>query len=1172
MPGTITYPLTELTFDTVTTGAYTSLQQDMTLLLGTTSGGDDLGRVRVQNAATSTTIPVGRVSEGSFDGELLVTDNAYITVWGDDWRVWSKTPYIDDAGKMYKDSTIEVGDYTGVDTPPVANCGPGVVASVSGGIITVTFDATNSFAVADGATIATYAWDVGDGTITIGTSASATPTATFPAGFRWVSLTVVDSNGTPHTARCPVLAINPASDVTLPYGAFVIERHEADEAGGQQLDVRFVESIPYTTYPDGTLVMLWDGEPSGPTDRTNVQFIGWHQSDQANTNATRTGTITNTVLRCVDVAGRLASLPGFPQSLERATDPNNWDQMVNPTMAKYLHYLLLWHSTALSLADYLPDDSLDGYPFVLFDSDGESLFDQVNNEARRLVPQHALMCNRRGQLSVVADPMLQDSADRVSSTQGTITEDYTESIQFDTTRPPRVHWLRGHAVLIGTDYTVVDGVDTLLTVHCIAPGLAPGQGLGELETNEGLAKTQAALNSAKGHEYARLNSRYGLVRVVPPDEGTYNGLDPASRDWIALAVSATTAAQRGFVFSSVRTQCKHISFRYEQARTGTIRRSEFTLEIETIGRAALTVVPVDLPTTPTTPPSFGLIEGYEQVAGIDLDGNVYVTTDFQTASGSGGPTWVGTSTGITEAIYTWVVDPFSPGYVTGAGAINGWVATEDAIYKLNDLFGTLSVDTAYTFATTAAAASFHWRTIQASFGAFFGGGLNPWLVCVSYYGDTSGHAGTWATYSVDGGVTWSSEVQISAYYDATTPTRFSPIGLYTSPKTPGLAYTAASVSTAGGALPRWSIWDDEAGVYTDTGLGATATVTSVSTAGPLVDQYLTIAPPPNTKRMVITGTWSSTYSSPSGGACASVVQILDDNLTDQTDDLSHSGPVPDTADGTTTGSFTAEFTFPTYASADWPYNTSNYASAGFGNASRVRAYSDTTSTAVCTTIVSITVTEIELDDGTIYDPSATDVDGFVSTDWGASWTAMGYTLIVPGAGYGGTIHLPWEDNASEQLALYGSYEATTVREFRLKSANGASVSDISPVDTGVTYGVNRPHFGVRAYDSDRQFLLLAGMGNETSLDPADDKHAIFYSANYGTSWANIVAAIADSGAPTNRPAFEAAFAGDTPTVQYYWGPPGYISTSSDSGASVDDRSGDIPGTADGFVGIAGGTA
>src|SRR4030095_2658746 len=83
MPGTITYPLDTLTFDGVTAGSSSSIIPLQTLLLGTSAGDDDLGRQRVRRVATTTTIPIGRTSQGVNDGELDVQDNAYITILED---------------------------------------------------------------------------------------------------------------------------------------------------------------------------------------------------------------------------------------------------------------------------------------------------------------------------------------------------------------------------------------------------------------------------------------------------------------------------------------------------------------------------------------------------------------------------------------------------------------------------------------------------------------------------------------------------------------------------------------------------------------------------------------------------------------------------------------------------------------------------------------------------------------------------------------------------------------------------------------------------------------------------------------------------------------------------------------------------------------------------------
>lgn len=198
----VTYPLDALVYDTVTLGAFGDIEPDMTLLLGTAEGLDDLGRTRVKNVADATTIPIPRTSRGIEDGTLNVGDNMYITVLYD-YRPWSMLPYFDlEAGIDFKDGDIEVGTYN-TEIPPKANCGPGFAgyANTDDRTAVVSFDGSFSTAIADGATITTFAWDLQGATVVSGDIDEDTVEAEFEPGFYWVALTVTDSNGRPHTSR-----------------------------------------------------------------------------------------------------------------------------------------------------------------------------------------------------------------------------------------------------------------------------------------------------------------------------------------------------------------------------------------------------------------------------------------------------------------------------------------------------------------------------------------------------------------------------------------------------------------------------------------------------------------------------------------------------------------------------------------------------------------------------------------------------------------------------------------------------------------------------------------------------------------------------------------------------------------------------------------------------------
>lgn len=600
------YPLAEVAWDGLTLGAIANIQPGMTVVFGSSLGVDDLGRQRIRKAATVDTLYFGRSSRGMHDGEVDLADNAWIEVW-DDYRVWAKIPQMPVVGETvvtYKDHDLAVGTNT-TAPPPVANCGPGYAATSDPitDLITVDFDASNSFAIAGGASISGYSWDVDDGTITVGTSSSAQITATFPAGFRWVSLTVTDSNGKSHTARAPVYARDPSSDTSI--HAFEITRHTITPQG-QQISLRILEDIPATTYPDGTLVLFWDDD-TVTADRDHMQFVGWHHTDPAQIAGARTGTLRDVTLECLDVAGKLAMLPGFPQALyadsvrDTATTPTiTWEYMISPTIRKYLHYLLHWHSTALDLADFRFRGVSTDYPFLVLESSGASLFDQVDSRAQQLTPDHRLTCTRRGQLAVWPDPMLLDPVDRTEVYQGEITQNEWVEMRYSHQRPPRVYWLRAGAIVAqDTPVYRADGELDIPTVFCVAPGTAPGQGEIQQEENERLALNQDALNHVTGHRYARLNSpdsRFTIQLVGDSDLA----LEPADLEWVRVYLSPDVAAQRGQYFETMagilllyfeRGLVHSIDIRYSHSHTGLLRTATLEWEREVVGTPAVTVIP-----------------------------------------------------------------------------------------------------------------------------------------------------------------------------------------------------------------------------------------------------------------------------------------------------------------------------------------------------------------------------------------------------------------------------------------------------------------------------------------------------------------------------------------------------------------------------------------------------
>jgi len=334
--------------------------------------------------------------------------------------------------------------------------------------------------------------------------------------------------------------------------------------------------------------------PDGLTDREQMLFSGWHDTGRASGAAGETGYITETELSLLDVAGRLETLPGFPQIVEREASPTSWAQMANAAIDRYLHYLLHWHSTALELADYAQSGLDSTYPFPVLGSDGASIYRQVDQRAQAIA--HRLTCNSYGQLAVNPDPQLLDHPSdtpvintpitRTATSQATLIISDINQISFTHTRNPRVHWNWGEAIVA----TATDAADLgeLGTVFSRAPGEAPGQGLGEQTSGEQLVIDQDEVNAREGHRYAvRMNPDNSTFQITPAQPYPAQ-VEPADMTWITVTIDSDLAAERGLVFTAERFLPQEMSYNY--GAHGVVR-SGYVAEREILGELAETFIP-----------------------------------------------------------------------------------------------------------------------------------------------------------------------------------------------------------------------------------------------------------------------------------------------------------------------------------------------------------------------------------------------------------------------------------------------------------------------------------------------------------------------------------------------------------------------------------------------------
>ena len=738
-PAEVDYPIAEVDFDTISAGAYTNVFEGQTVMFGLSTHADDRrGRQRIRADADATTIYISRSSQGSRDGEVVIANDYYIRcLW--DYRVWFTAGRIDEDGTIYKDHNIAFAE----NTRPVSNCGVGTAATIDSGsgVLRVQHPDTaqTSFATMPGASISSYSWGLPSGANLVAgyNLTDAAIQVDYDPGFYWISLEVTDSNGQTHKSRCPVLAHDP--DNSLLIENFEILEHTIT-TDGQRLRIKINDEIDETDYPDGSLVMLWDdANEGGVTSRTHMIFIGWHHVDPATIESTRTGYTRETILECVDVAGRLAMLPGFPQSIIHADSPSKWYEMDSPNMDRFIHYLLDRHTTALQLADFTWSGETTTYPFSILGADGENYWDQCKSKYAAMGTGWVFGCDRFGRLQVKVDPLYQDSGDRTATVQDTIAADDYEFINYTHQRPPRVHWARGGGI-VGSNSSIT-------AVFSIAPGGTPGQGEIANDDYERLVTNQAQINKVTGHRYARLNAPETFFTIRLARDDTV-GIEPADMTWVRLTLAAPYATQRNLELSTENGLVHEVRINY-QTDPALAKTVELLWERATTGFPGLTEILPDLPPPPPIEPPPPDPGGNDPPGYGDGLGTAYIMDsgglERTSALGDASPSWTDVSGSLTGTLYDFILDPFDPSAA--------WAMTSTGIWRCDDI----KTGSTWSQQLTAAAilTGTGGQTSISSWGSIHASINVEDYVCFFVRTDSAGAYKYHCVYSTNGGAGWS---------------------------------------------------------------------------------------------------------------------------------------------------------------------------------------------------------------------------------------------------------------------------------------------------------------------------------------------------------------------------------------------------------------------------------
>lgn len=538
---TATWGLYQLIYDGVTYGAYGDIEGGETLHVWDSTETIYKGRVRVRSA-TSNVITVGANNDIEYaDDDILIVYNV--------WEPWSRPTnqaIVSDVTTYYKDWDITFTDQA-TSFPPKANATPAFAGFLgSGGYVDVDFVST-SIPMA-GATIASVAWDIGDGTYQTGDSSSTTIVARFSSpGFRWVKLTATDSNGKTGVMRVPVWTFGGGYE---PEYNIEVRRRSFDVRDGQ-VDLEIYETdLGTTDIFEGAQVVLFSREWINGVEvtqdmgsffpgRRQIRFNGWILRDTVDWNPE-----AGSVSFSVGTIGKAAdNLPGYGTFLQDVGTAEDWHKLEDLTVRTAMHFVLEWQTNLPTIAfiEYLNSSATDPGPYI-----GGREFTAApplkQLEQALLKPRGVFVrcgCTRWGSIHFRYDPQELNETDRgyVPHVTNILRTDRYNELSIARSTRPKVNSVWGGGIYY-------DG-STATPYRARSPGKIGREAAKRDRADHLIITGQTQLNELLGAYLGELSLEWDTVKP----ELAWDIWEPALQETTSLAVEASENP-RGYTFTA----------------------------------------------------------------------------------------------------------------------------------------------------------------------------------------------------------------------------------------------------------------------------------------------------------------------------------------------------------------------------------------------------------------------------------------------------------------------------------------------------------------------------------------------------------------------------------------------------------------------------------------------
>jgi hypothetical protein len=490
-----------ITYNTVSLGSFAAIRAGATMWVGTSNGGNELGKIRVRSATASEIV----VSENS---DIDWANLAYLTVffYFEMWPVFPRI--IQDPSNVenvifYKDYDIPYTNQNSI-LGTFINMGPNRAATLdpASGQAQLYYSSTGTYNLL-GNTL-NYNWQFEGGTPSSSSSANPGYISYNTPGNYITSLSVSGSNGAIDTSYRTVRIHNQANPSIQKWQ--LTSLNGSRDEGGYTASFKVFENIPIQEH---AVIVIYGESWYGSTKQSlggnypngsDIFWTGYIDKDSINYDYQH----SEITFSAHSVTGMMKESSGFSVSVESKATPSKWYELLDMDCRRAIYHYLRWHTTALNIADFqfVGDDR----KIQFFDADRESMYDAIDNLMRGTL-WGKVVADRQGKAWVEVDAQAYATPTSDFPAVMTITKrDWMNEPSIEERLSEEIAFIEmGGIAYSGT----VTGTFSALLAS--APGNAPGFHGGQ-ETYEGLALLgQAQLNQLVGNVLANMNSSFPTI-------------------------------------------------------------------------------------------------------------------------------------------------------------------------------------------------------------------------------------------------------------------------------------------------------------------------------------------------------------------------------------------------------------------------------------------------------------------------------------------------------------------------------------------------------------------------------------------------------------------------------------------------------------------------------------